>query len=292
MANKNDFKAFALDPNANVMSQADWEGLPALLAGFSSGKASSAQVNKAIRQTTTIAALVGQFIANSGIDALDNGDVAGLVTKFTNALIKNLNLQENRFGFQNLVVFSTSGIFSWNVPAEVKKGRRCKVTVIGGGASGGRAPGGAGGGGGGYAEKLIDLSGVDSVSITVGAGGAALSSGTSSISGNPGGTSSFGTYVSATGGGIGTVSAGIGGTGVGGDVNSSLGPGGPGMSYGTDYCSGSGGGPGGGGVLSSQRRDGVDAVAPGGGGSGAAIGTSGIAAKSGSGGAGRVIVEW
>ena len=141
----NNFKAFALDPNANVMSQADWEALPALLSGFMAGKASSAQVNKAIRQATTIGALIGQFIANSGADALDNADVDGLVTKFTNALINNLNLQENRFGFQNLVVFSTPGVFSWSVPDEVKEGRRCKVTVIGGGASGGRSPGGAGG---------------------------------------------------------------------------------------------------------------------------------------------------
>ncbi|HBA4233625.1 TPA: phage tail protein [Escherichia coli] len=88
----NNFKAFALDPNANVTSQADWEALPALLSGFTAGKASSAQVNKAIRQATTIAALVGQFIANSGADALDNADVNGLVTKFTNALIANLRL--------------------------------------------------------------------------------------------------------------------------------------------------------------------------------------------------------
>lgn len=90
----NNFKAFALDPNANVMSQADWEALPALLSGFTAGKASSAQVNKAIRQATTIAALVGQFIANSGVDALDNADVNGLVTKFTNALTTNLQLGE------------------------------------------------------------------------------------------------------------------------------------------------------------------------------------------------------
>lgn len=88
----NNFKAFALDPNANVMSQADWEALPALLSGFTAGKAASAQVNKAIRQATTIAALVGQFIANSGADALDNADVNGLVTKFTNALTTNLRL--------------------------------------------------------------------------------------------------------------------------------------------------------------------------------------------------------
>ncbi|HEG2053460.1 TPA: phage tail protein [Enterobacter kobei] len=88
----NNFKAFAIDPNANVTPQAEWEALPALLSGFTSGKAASAQVNKAIRQATTIAALVGQFIANSGANALDNADVNGLVTKFTNALIANLRL--------------------------------------------------------------------------------------------------------------------------------------------------------------------------------------------------------
>lgn len=92
MANTNNFKAFALDPNANVTSQADWEALPALLSGFTAGKASSAQVNKAIRQATTIAALIGQFIANSGSDALDNGDVNGLVTKYLAALTRNLGL--------------------------------------------------------------------------------------------------------------------------------------------------------------------------------------------------------
>ena len=89
---KNDFKPFATGSGANVMSQTDWEALPALLSGFTAGKASSAQVNKAVRQATTIAALVGQFIANSGVDALDNADVNGLVTKFTNALISNLRL--------------------------------------------------------------------------------------------------------------------------------------------------------------------------------------------------------
>lgn len=88
----NDFKPFATAANANVTAQADWEALPALLSGFTAGKASSAQVNKAIRQATTIGALMGQFIANSGVDALDNGDIAGLVTKFTNALNTNLQL--------------------------------------------------------------------------------------------------------------------------------------------------------------------------------------------------------
>ncbi|KFC08336.1 Pin family phage protein [Trabulsiella guamensis ATCC 49490] len=88
----NDFKPFATGAGANVTSQADWESLPALPTGFTSGKASSAQVNKALRQPSTIAAMVGQFIANANLDALDNGDLDTLVENFTNSLIANLGL--------------------------------------------------------------------------------------------------------------------------------------------------------------------------------------------------------
>lgn len=112
MANTNNFKAFALDPNANVTSQADWEALPALLSGFTAGKASSAQVNKAIRQATTIGALIGQFIANSGVDALDNADVNGLVTKFTNALTTNLSLGSGSKMPAASALFSSAGYLS------------------------------------------------------------------------------------------------------------------------------------------------------------------------------------
>lgn len=99
---QNNFKAFATAVGANVLSQADWEVLAALASGFQSGKANSAQMNKAYRQSSMIAAMVGQFIANSGVDALDNGDVAGLVTKFTNALTANLGLTTALNGKQPL----------------------------------------------------------------------------------------------------------------------------------------------------------------------------------------------
>lgn len=86
----NNFKAFALDPNANVTSQADWETLPALLSGFTAGKASSAQVNKAIRQASFIAAALAQYTANkSGLDVLDDGDLNGFITKMTTAFGKD-----------------------------------------------------------------------------------------------------------------------------------------------------------------------------------------------------------
>ncbi len=86
----NNFKPFALDPNANVTSQADWEALPALLSGFTAGKASSAQVNKAIRQASFIAAALAQYTANkSRLDVLDDGDLNGFISKMGTAFGKD-----------------------------------------------------------------------------------------------------------------------------------------------------------------------------------------------------------
>ena len=87
---KNDFKTFATDRNANVMSQEEWEALPALLSGFTAGKASSAQVNKVIRQASFIAAALAQYTANkSGLDVLDDGDLNGFISKMGTAFGKD-----------------------------------------------------------------------------------------------------------------------------------------------------------------------------------------------------------
>ncbi|ELE8616131.1 phage tail protein, partial [Escherichia coli] len=86
----NNFKPFATAANANVTAQADWESLPALLSGFTAGKASSAQVNKAIRQASFIAAALAQYTANkSGLDVLDDGDLNGFISKMRTAFGKD-----------------------------------------------------------------------------------------------------------------------------------------------------------------------------------------------------------
>ncbi|WP_446896583.1 phage tail protein [Citrobacter freundii] len=86
----NNFKPFATAANANVTNQTDWETLPALLSGFTAGKASSAQVNKAIRQASFIAAALAQYTANkSGLDILDDGDLNGFITKMSSAFGKD-----------------------------------------------------------------------------------------------------------------------------------------------------------------------------------------------------------
>ncbi|WP_407208685.1 gp53-like domain-containing protein [Citrobacter sedlakii] len=86
----NNFKPFATAANANVTAQADWEALPALLSGFMAGKASSAQVNKAIRQASFIAAALAQYTASkSGLDVLDDGDLNGFISKMGTAFGKD-----------------------------------------------------------------------------------------------------------------------------------------------------------------------------------------------------------
>ncbi|WP_353506403.1 glycine-rich domain-containing protein [Pseudomonas sp. Marseille-Q5299] len=188
--------------------------------------------------------------------------------------------------FRGTQTYKTAGVFTWTVPAGVKK---AWVTVIGGGGGGGFSPsagiGSAGGGGGGMSQRLVDLSGVTSVAVTVGAGGAGATE--SGSQGGTGGTSSFGAYLSATGGvggagNSGTANAGgTGGLGFGGDFNTTLGPGF--SNYGTQ--GGTGGGPG---VRASQAPVvGGAAAGPGGGGSGAYTGYAG-----GAGAAGQVIIQW
>ncbi|ECU7467741.1 hypothetical protein R501_00015 [Salmonella enterica subsp. enterica serovar Schwarzengrund] len=87
---KNDFKPFATGKGANVTSQPNWEALPALLSGFTAGKASSAQVNKALRQASFIAAALAQYTASkSGQDVLDDGDLSGFIAKMSAAFGKD-----------------------------------------------------------------------------------------------------------------------------------------------------------------------------------------------------------
>ncbi|MFZ5201563.1 hypothetical protein ACOY53_21765 [Enterobacter kobei] len=175
---KNNFKAFALDPNANVMSQADWEALPARLSGFTAGKAASAQVNKALRQSSTMAAVIAQFMVDkTGQDVLDNGNTSQLQAIFASAIQGRLI---------NVRVFTSSGTYT---PSDGTKS--IIVEVQGGGGGGGNAQATSSttytltssGGAGGYAKsRLTNLAA--SYSVTVGAGGAGGVSGGKSVFGS------------------------------------------------------------------------------------------------------------
>lgn len=109
---KNDFKPFATGKGANVTSQPDWEALPALLSGFTAGKASSAQVNKALRQASFIAAALAQYTASkSGQDVLDDGDLSGFIAKMSAAFGKDFQTLDATL--TNLSGKSISGLLEY-----------------------------------------------------------------------------------------------------------------------------------------------------------------------------------
>ncbi|EHB7975599.1 phage tail protein [Escherichia coli] len=286
------------------------------------GKDSSTQIANTAFVQAAIAALVGS--SPEALDTLNElaaalGNDPNFATTVTNSLagkmdksangsdienvsvfLQNLGLGEGSFGFRNLVAFKTAGVTSWTVPEELRKGRKCYVKVIGGGASGGVGSTttsgitcGGGGGGGGVAEGLVDLTGINSVSITVGAGGAPVS--VSSANGKNGGSSSFGAYMSASGGySGGQPSGGLAGVGVGGTINTSLGPGYPGSIASATSGGGnggSGGGPGGAGTYKDTANGKAEsAVGPGGGGAGLCPNSS--TGQSGAGADGAVYIYW
>ena len=234
------------------------------------------------------------------------GDIAQDGPEAIATALSNLGLAEGAFGLQNRVIFDTAGVTSWNVPEVLKKGRKAWVIVIGGGASGSIGSvtaGGSGGAAGGESRKLVDLTGVSSVTVTVGAGGAPVT--TASTNGNAGGSSSFGAYCSATGAPQSNISSGqIGGEGSGGDINLRGEPSTPSIlcSYvgnTQDRAGGTGGGQGGGSAqngsaqfdsVSETRRDGA---APGAGGAGVAPYSGGATTyRSGAGAQGAVYILW
>ena len=83
----NDFLPFAGGAGANVLTQAEWAALAEVATGFTSGILPSANLNKAIRQATIIAAMLAQFIAdNSGQNAVDDGTTATLEANLKTAI--------------------------------------------------------------------------------------------------------------------------------------------------------------------------------------------------------------
>jgi len=83
----NDFKALAIGGGANVITQAEFEALVTLIAnGFTSGVVPSNVWNKVARQSSVVASAVAQYIADSGLDALDDGSAATLLANLKTAI--------------------------------------------------------------------------------------------------------------------------------------------------------------------------------------------------------------
>ena len=130
----------------------------------------------------------------------------------TNAANNALEFSDS--GIRRMVVFTGSGTYTKTAGARYAL---VQVQGPGGGASGHGESGAAGG----YAERLVDISGVSTVSVTInGGGGGTYYSG---AAGNAGGSCSFGPYVSASGGHGANRhnqhNGGLPGVGSGGDLN-------------------------------------------------------------------------
>lgn len=86
MPGTNDFKGFALAAT-DTYTPAEWAALTALLAnGFSTGVASTKQVNTVLRQVTSMTAALGKIISDAELNAVDDGNVTTLAARIIGAL--------------------------------------------------------------------------------------------------------------------------------------------------------------------------------------------------------------
>ncbi|MQL47466.1 phage tail protein [Photorhabdus khanii] len=94
MSQKNDFKAFSISNNANVVSQERYEESKDLLTGFPPENITTHLLNKVLRQSSTITSVVANFIATySGNDVLDDGDIAKLIVQLNRALEQKIAIE-------------------------------------------------------------------------------------------------------------------------------------------------------------------------------------------------------
>jgi hypothetical protein len=185
-------------------------------ADIAAGAVTAAKMTAGSVNTTT-AVVTGVLPINKGGTNLSGVGSANQILRVNPA---GNALEYAQHGFSGMQVFTSSG--TWNRPAGVRF-IRIKLQGSGGGASGHGESGAAGG----YAERILDVTGISSVGVTIdGGGGGTWYSG---AGGNAGG-SSFGPYLSCSAGhGANRQnqhSGGVSGNGSGGDLNIHTGSGG------------------------------------------------------------------
>jgi len=191
----NDFLVVAPGPAPNVASQATYAADPIVTTGNVSGVAKSAIINKGMRQSSIMAAVLAQLIVdNTGANAVDDGTTATLLANLKIALTGRLT------GTQ---IFATPGTYTYT-PTPGTRMVRVRVAGAGGGGGGTVATNttnvslGGSGSGGSYCESLY-TTGFSGVTLIVGLRGSVASG----AAGGSGGSSSFAatpTPMSAPGG--------------------------------------------------------------------------------------------
>lgn len=196
-----------------------------------------------------------------------------------------------------IAVLGNPGTLNWPIPPILTSGqKKAKVTVTGGGGSGGSGSGiqrGAGGGAGGTGISVVDLSGLTSIPVIIGAGGARRT--TNNADGLAGGLSRFGTLITGAGGSPGnrfianaSVAGGFGGSATGANFNIRGGDGSDGPNDSSNTSTG-GSGDGGASYWGGGARSSTSSIPnPGAAGSGGGGGITG----SSPGGDGIIIIEW
>jgi hypothetical protein len=152
--------------------------------------------NDAVTSTKLANASVnlGSTITTGSVGVTGGGTGLTSVGAANTVLITNSSnnaLEYRAIGFSGMQVF-TSGPATWNRPSGV---RFIRVKLVAGGGGGGGH--GESGGAGGYSERVLDVTSISSVAITIGGGGGGTYY---AGAGGDGSATSFGPYLSAGGG--------------------------------------------------------------------------------------------
>ncbi|WP_419686158.1 gp53-like domain-containing protein [Serratia marcescens] len=126
---RNEFKPFAIGEYANVLTQEEYEALPAVGAGYTAGIAKSEQLNKTWRQASVMSAVLGDFIAEqSGDDVLDDGNLAKLKSSLEKAIhqfLTNSDVDDRYF----LQKGGTVGVNGVNSEGDVKSNKANTIVM-------------------------------------------------------------------------------------------------------------------------------------------------------------------
>ena len=122
MPTQQDFLPFAAGAGANVISQASYAALAALSPGFSAGLAASNQLNKVWRQSSIMAAVLGDLIvAEVNAPVIDDGTTATILSNLV-ASIRTASIPASTIALDGYVKLGNGIIIQWGAVSGVGTG--------------------------------------------------------------------------------------------------------------------------------------------------------------------------